>query len=214
MLESSQNKEPQQIISAFKNGEYKAILNCYKTVYPDVLSYILKNSGTEAQAQEVIWRVFEKFRQHCLKPDFEIQTHFKAYIMGICRFTWLDQLKAHKKQRKHQIQISSLQRNEDDLNIAEKFAATEDSEHALHIQQTLELTAKAILDLSGLCREIFTLWSTEELSHKEIAAVLAIKPETSRKRLKDCRKKLKKRLVILYGEVLQDEPLMWTFVNG
>lgn len=201
------------IIQAFQKGDTRIILNCYKAIYKDVLAYVLKNSGTEQQAQELIWTAFEKFRQKCLLADFTIETNFKAYIFGICRYTWIDHLRIVKKQRMTQSQIHSLAPENDAVDIHTP-PISEEQEQTLHLQQTLELTAKAILDLSALCREIFTLWGTEGKSHKEIATLLHIKPDASRKRLKDCRKKLKKRLKALYGNILEDEPLMRRFIDN
>ncbi len=54
MNQTTSKSMNQTIVQAFREGDTRIILNCYKSIYMDVVSYVLKNSGTEQQAQELI----------------------------------------------------------------------------------------------------------------------------------------------------------------
>ncbi len=205
------------IIQGFLSGHTPTILNCYKVLYPSVLSYVLSRSGTEAQAKEVLWAAFEKFRQNCLKqPNLHIKGSAKNYLFGICKFTWLDMITAQKRQKRKEVSATVSSDSTDkggSLSVFDVLPSSEDNEYQLQVKQTLDLTIKAIQQLSKNCQQLFKLFGNEDKSHKEIAKLLNIEVTASRQRLRKCRQQLKTQLRLLYTTTLQDEPLIKRFVG-
>lgn len=207
-----------QIIEGFRTGDVKVMLNCYKTIKGRVIKYVLQNSGSEQEAEELAWEALERFRKRCLKAEFNLHDKegkpivFERFMYGIYRFAWLDKLKA-RGNKGIEILVPIVKDEEDDTGSLMATAVSEDTEAIADMQEVLHFVKQAILSLSSQCQQIFTLVCFDNRSHQEVGEELDIKVGTSRKRLKDCRDKLRKILTNsrLFQE-LQDETLIQNFL--
>lgn len=207
-----------QIIEGFRSGDVKVMLNCYKAIKGRVTKYVLQNSGSEQEAEELAWEALERFRKRCLKSEFDLSDKagkpivFERFMYGIYRFAWLDKLKA-RGNKGLEILVPTVKDEEDEMGNALSTATSEDTEVAADMQELLGFVKQAILSLSNQCQQVFTLVCFDNKSHQEVGEELDIKVGTSRKRLKDCRDKLRKHLMnsSLFQE-FQDEVLIQKFL--
>ncbi|MEZ4888437.1 MAG: RNA polymerase sigma factor [Chitinophagales bacterium] len=169
----------QTIIEGFRNGDTRMIINAYKIARPRIYAYVLRNTGTENDAKELVWECMEAFRKRCLKDtNFELEVEFGLYMYGIGRYKWIDKMKANAK-----VEIST--------SVTEiVHHAADDIQQQHEIREMLDYVKTCMKSLQQGCQVLFKLYCFDNLPHEEIAAKLNIQVGNSRKRLLDCRKKL------------------------
>lgn len=181
------------VISAFRDWSDTieidnkiVMLEVRKRVYGICLQYVLSNSGQKEDVEDLVNDVIIRFRNNCLKSDFQLvdsktakPVYYSKYIYGIIRFAWLDRLKARKKEGISYEEVDNL--------IAEK-------EGDLEGDNRISLLKEAIHRLSKAQKETITLFYFENLTIKEIEEYLVISKVAVKKRLYDGRQKLKEML--------------------
>lgn len=169
----------EEIIEGFRKGDNRLLINAYKISRPRIYAYVLKNTGTETDAKELVWECMEAFRKRCVRDDdFELNVEFGLYMYGIARYKWIDRMKANAK-----VEIKT------DLTALENHS-TENINEQNEIRELLNYVKSCIKSLKQGCQVLFKLYCFENLAHEEIATKLNITKGNSRKRLLDCRKKL------------------------
>ena len=68
------------------------LTTCYKEVYPMIESFIIKNSGTSIDAQDITQDAFYLALKKVQDPTFELTSKTSTFIVGIARNLWLKQL--------------------------------------------------------------------------------------------------------------------------
>ena len=175
-LSALTNKE---IIAGFRQGDNRLLINAYKIARPRIYAYVLRNTGTEADAKALAWECMEAFRKRCVKnPDFELSVEFGLYMYGIARYKWIDKMKENKA-----VGIKT------DMTKIENHSSY-DVHEVREIKEMLGYVKACIKSLKAGCQLLFKLYCFDNQSHDKIASKLNIKVGTSRKRLLDCRKKL------------------------
>ncbi len=162
MIESS-------LIKRCINGERKAYKQCYELcapyIYAVISSYIFEKESRKDMMQEVFIQIFKSLESY--QPS-----------KGNIKF-WMRRITINKC-------ISELRKNSSKLNLIplEDFSDVENYTDEIDFEN---LTREEILDgLKAMpegYRTIFMLFVIDEYSHKEIAELLNIKPETSRSQL-------------------------------
>ena len=137
----------------------------------------LTGSGTDADdlVQNVCERVLlrsDQLREH---------TRLDAWLYGIMRNLWFDELR-HRKVRRH-----------DDLEAAAGVIGT-DGQAVVDGRLTLAAVRRALGELSGDQRTVLMLVCVDGLSYKETAAALGIPMGTVMSRLSRARQDLHERL--------------------
>ena len=197
------------IVAGFRLGNEKVILNAYKQVYGLIVGFVTKNSGSVAEGEELAWECMERFRQNCLKEGFELPTNFRRYMYGICKYAWMDRLEAKRRQQLKDLPVSQIDGEE---NGREHFftnkLATEEEEVRLYAEEMLQIVKTEIEKMGKTCQTAFVLACFEDLTHQEIANQMGISVGASRKRLLDCRNKLKNILKTKYPTAMQEHDWM------
>lgn len=203
----------QTLIEGIRSGNEKIIINLYKELKPRVFKYVLYNSGNETEAEELIWDCIERFRQKCLDFNFSLQIPYLQYMYGVYRNTWLDRLKVKKKENII-IKVPGTQSTEEDNTFNPLNKLVVDLQDNQNFNELLEFVVDQINRLSELCQNIFSLICFDQKSHKDVSNELSIGENTSRKRLKDCRDKLRKSIhqQALFNE-FKDEDLLLKFIS-
>lgn len=71
----------------------------YDQFLPRIQQFILKNSGTPQDAQDVFQEAIMVVYANASKPNFVLTCAFYTYLHAICRNIWLRQLKEKRKLR-------------------------------------------------------------------------------------------------------------------
>lgn len=201
----------EKLIDGFRTGDETVIIELYKLIKLRLYKYVLNNSGTKKEAEELAWDCLERFRQKCLNPSFSLDIPCSQYLYGIYRYAWLDQLKAKKKDNII-IKTSPLEEGEEPNNEANLFKDLQSIESGdnQHLKELLNYIVVEINNLSEVCKGIFQMICFEQKKHSDVSETLGIKTSTSRKRLKDCRDKLRSKIQSnpLFSEYIDDQMIL------
>lgn len=93
----SKKHSDKKLIEGLRKGDDKILNYLYQNYFSTVKSHIVKNSGTEEDAydifQDALMVVFKKFQNN----GVELTSDLKAYVFGIARKLWSNQLRVKKE---------------------------------------------------------------------------------------------------------------------
>jgi len=121
----------QHYLNGLLTGNEKAILEIFKTCYPDIQSFIVKNNGSHKDAEEIF---------HVALYQLTAST-FEGYLYVVCRNLWRKELNFRKKQVRNREVI--------ELNYKEV-----DHSNSILEQERWELFEEKIGLLSENCRQL------------------------------------------------------------
>lgn len=92
------SSEDQKILDMFRAGEQKVLVDLYKSNFSMVKSYILKNKGNEADAEDVLQDALIVMWQNLQRPSFELTAKISTYLMAIVKNLWLKKLSKYRRE--------------------------------------------------------------------------------------------------------------------
>ena len=165
-----------QYIEAIKKNDKKLVKELYKQFLPAVIKLVRSNKGNQEEArdifQEALLIVYEKAQQ----ANFVLTSSFKAYLLGICRYLWLRQLK--KKYRS-------------DLTIEgdEGYTIKDDIEILISEEEKWRLLRQKFAQLGKDCQQVLQLFFDGH-SLREIAQKMNYTEKTAKWKKFSCKEKL------------------------
>jgi len=213
-LSDKEIRKNKKIVTGFINGNDNVIYQCYEDVYPMIHRFITSNSGDENDARVMLVECLEAFYECCKRPNFQLTCKFSSFIYSICRNGWLKKL----KQRKRFPSSPILQEQQDAVEEQSVFVnplTADDYEETMFLNDLKNLILEFAEKVSGKCYQITKLKFIEDKSHEEIASLLGISIQASRKRLFDCNQKLAAKIVSsrYYNELKEEYPFFEQFVR-
>ncbi|MDF1571887.1 MAG: sigma-70 family RNA polymerase sigma factor [Bacteroidales bacterium] len=144
-----------------------------------VVGYVLNNSGTIEDANDILQEGFEVFILNLRKPDFKLKTKPESYIFCVCRNLWLNHLNSEKRNIDHCREFEDISAIGDDQIILKQRK-----------EFLLDIIDKNMKRLTQKCQEIFKL-RKEGLSYEEIANRMNFKKGSiSKDKYYRCKKRL------------------------
>ena len=159
-----------------------------------VVKYVLKNSGTIEDANDILQEGFTAYIINIRKPDFKLTTNPENYIFCICRNLWLSQIRIKRQKRTFSEEFENFPCEESNLILIKE------RKDAL-----INIMDNNIKRLSQKCQEIFR-FRKEGLSCEQIAVKMNWKKGSISK---DKFYRCKKRLL----QVIAEDPEYITFNN-
>jgi RNA polymerase sigma factor (sigma-70 family) len=146
----------EQLVLAIKGGDRQALLQLYKDNQMAVRNYILKNNGTEADAEDILQdatiAVWEKIQSDTLQLSAKLST----FIFAISKNLWLKRLnKLSKQAPMTDIHTENLTEVSDNLN-----------------PQDVKIIAQLMAQLGEKCRSILSMFYFENRDMTDIAQTL------------------------------------------
>jgi len=161
-----------RILTGVKAPHDEALRYLYKTYYPFIRGFVVKNNGDEEDAadifQEAIVVLYNKIKAETFRGDSTIKT----FLYAVARNLWLKEL------RKHPRQVSDIT----DLDDFTHFETEEVGE--VDNEQKRALLRESISQLGEACREILIDYYYAKYSIKEIMVKLGLGSEQSTKNKK------------------------------
>lgn len=93
--------EDEKILAGIKQNEKAAFRILYKFYFPIVCKFVLKNNGSEADAEDVFQETLIVLLNKVPKDDFELTSSLKTYIFSVASNIWLKKLRDVKRQANH-----------------------------------------------------------------------------------------------------------------
>lgn len=174
----------EEIISQIKAGgfcRHEALTSIYQdhSIRKAVFSAILKMRGNIQDAEDMYQESIIIMDRNIRQGKYEHQGTLPAYLCGIARMCWLNQL---RKQKRTTLEVLSV-----DYKLKDQIPG---ADHWLMDKERAQLLQQFMGKLDTRCIHILQLWQ-ERTSMQEIAEVLQLSSEMMARKLKyQCTKKL------------------------
>ena len=140
------NQSDQETFLGLKSKDNQAYEILYKFYYPSVKNFIVKNSGTSADAKDIFQETILVLLEKVPKDDFNLTSSLKTYIFAISSNLWLKRLRDSSKVVKGELDI--YEKYLTDYEEAEVELHANNSIKALNIFKTI--TNKCIVLLKAI----------------------------------------------------------------
>ncbi|WMJ72002.1 sigma-70 family RNA polymerase sigma factor [Cytophagaceae bacterium ABcell3] len=175
-----QNTDGKEIIDAIKSGNNQFVLaRLYKTVLPNVLNYIIKNSGDEEEAKDIFQDAVLVFYNQVKMGKFNEKYEIGGFIFTVAKNLWINRAKRKSRMSRMLADTDVF----DDNNVLKDLITKEKS------SAISEMLGKIDKD----CRKLLRYSTYEKLSMKEICAKMGFSSENVAKTYNyRCKQKLVK----------------------
>jgi RNA polymerase sigma-70 factor (ECF subfamily) len=170
------------ITTGIKQQDASVYAYLYQTLGGKVKGYVLKNSGTREDAEDVLQQVFLELPTAIL--GYKEEHKFLSWFFTIVGNTWAQVLRKRKTRT-----FTST----DELFYLEDNSA-ESIEHNIVKERKYEILYKELKTLPEECETLLRLFYIEDLGSKVLAERYKIEDNAMRVRIKRCRDKLVKKI--------------------
>lgn len=182
-MESNQNN----LLKKLRMGDKDAYSQLYKTCYKSIEGDILRNSGSQADAQDVFQEaIIVLFENYLFQKDFKLTVKLCSFLRTIAFKMWLKKLRKAPKKIDFDIEEYNIPSVEIDLSFLD--------EEDVEVTSQQETVVEKLEELGEDCQKIIQYKYYENLSHEEIAERMGFSIRYSRIKLFRCRNRLKKLL--------------------
>ncbi|MBO6517602.1 MAG: sigma-70 family RNA polymerase sigma factor [Bacteroidia bacterium] len=175
-------EEPISVVEGLAKGNSNAMKMVYQNHFGMVRHLVVKNSGSDADAEDVFQEAMVILFQKLSSDDFELKVKLKTYLYSVCRNLWLNELKRRGRRR------STLKDYEKHVETGFLFTADWKERREEH----LNLMEKGMKYLGEKCQQILLLYYYNKRPMADIAVELGYSNADSAKNQKyKCLRQLK-----------------------
>lgn len=129
----------------------------YKDHFQSLSWYVMNNSGSREDAEDIFQEVVVNFIDLVQKDKFRGDSSVKTFLFSLNRFTWLNELKRRGRAKLREEKFEKVQ-DRVDLDTSEYIAGRESK----------AMLQQLVGELGDDCRKILLLFYYQNLSMKEI----------------------------------------------
>lgn len=172
-----------QLVTAIKSNDEKVLETLYKANYKKIELYILKNSGTIAQAKDIYQEAFITTWKNIKSDKFlpQNETAVQGYLYQIAKNKWTDYLRSSRFKKTTSIANTFIETREPE----------EHSDDEKSIDNRIHIAMSAFNKLGASCKELLTKFYFNKQSVKLIAEELNLEEASVRNKKYRCMQKLK-----------------------
>ncbi len=148
-----------QLVQGLSLGKSDAMKTVYTDHFGMIKHLVLKNSGNEADAEDVFQEAMVILYQKLNSPNFELTVQLKTYVYSICRNLWLNELNRRGRRK------IGLKDYEKYVETGYLFSVDWKERR----EETLNNVEKAMRYLGEKCQQILVLYYFDKKSMAEIA---------------------------------------------
>ncbi|UJP64362.1 RNA polymerase sigma factor [Mongoliitalea daihaiensis] len=188
----------EELVNAIRStiGINEAIQYLYTQHYKYLENYVLRNSGNEDDAADIIQESFLVFIKMVESDKFRQEAAIKSYLYSITKNLWITELRKRKSMAARQ-EVYSKQM--DDLEVDVTLTIVQNESHHLILDLFSELGEK--------CKQILYNFYYENLSMKEI---LKLQNFSNEQVLRNKKHKCLKGLI----EKIHSDPKVYTTIKN
>ena len=173
------------IVNEIKRGNEKALVTLYKQNLNAIKKFVLNNSGTIDEAQDVMQETLIAVWQNVAKPEFLLNVKLSTYVFSIAKNQWYKQLK--KKTRFKVV----------DVAITENIRADE----APMLMYDTKIVSDYVNKLDETCRRLLMYFYFDGLDMNTIAEQMGFaNSDTVKSKKYQCFKKLETSVKEHFGK--------------
>jgi RNA polymerase sigma factor (sigma-70 family) len=167
-----------------KGDDGKSLAVLYKASRRPVVSYVMKNSGTSDDGDDVLQEAVVVLWEKVRSGNFQYESKLSTFIMGTAKNIWLRRLARRRKEVPEGRSVEDA-RSLDPSPLEELI----ESDRARLVRDSLE-------KLGDPCKKLLLLFYWEECSLEEIAAQMGFaNAETVKSKKYQCKKALERILI-------------------
>ena len=136
-----------ELLQGLKVQNEKAIYDVYTSYYPSVEKYVLMNSGSEQDAEDVFQDAVMVLLDYVRKENFNLTCSIKTLVFAIARRLWLKQLR-YRSRNETLVEIEVEQK--DFLTHWEEVEKSERKYNSIP-----QVLSRISVHCSGLLKELF-----------------------------------------------------------
>lgn len=168
-----------EIIERISKGDESALDFLYQKHYRMMLKMILKNSGTEDEAQDIYQEALIVFWQKVINNQLTLTSKISTYLYSICQNLWRKEL-----ERKRRLSHESKE-------------GQEEPDHDR--QERIKIIRNCIDELGETCKKVLSYYYFDGLSMNDIAEKLGFaNSDTAKTKKYKCKKELDKYIKSRY----------------
>ena len=158
-MEVIRNFPDSELVANLRAGKRmdETIKTIYRNYFDSLSWYVMNNSGSRQDAEDVFQEVVVAFIDLVQKDKFRGESTVKTFLYSLNRHTWLNELKRRGR---------ALAREEKYENEQDRTAP--DTGHLIADREGKEEVIKLVGELGETCRKILLLFYYEDFSMKEI----------------------------------------------
>jgi RNA polymerase sigma factor (sigma-70 family) len=148
--------EETQFIEGIRTNDHAIIKAVYRTHYPPIRSYVLKNHGTEDDARDIYQECMTILcRNLQQEPDFQLSCSISTFLYAVARNLWLKSLRDNSR-------TGVLVHDND---------GEEDADTGVHWEkeQQINLMLQSMEDLGEPCKTLLNDFYVHRLSMESIS---------------------------------------------
>jgi len=185
-MEVIRNLSDSEMVDNLRSGKKmdETIRNIYRNHFEGLCWYVMNNSGSRQDAEDIFQEVVVNFIELIQKDKFRGESTIKTFLFSLNRFTWLNELKRRGR---------ALAREEKYEKGQERTEL--DTNHFIADREGKAEVLRVVSELGETCRKILVLYYYENLSMKEILEVTDYETEqVVRNKKYKCLKQLEQML--------------------
>ncbi len=175
--------QDQKYIEALVVNNHQLVEEIYQNHAGDIMSLVVKNSGTVNDAKDVFQEALLSLHKQAL-GGFVLTCPLNAYLKVVCRNIWLNKLKRYKREVVTNWDVEVYEGIADDYEVFAKQEAED------------RLIEQNFVKMGGACQKLLRLsWTIKADTNKyyklkDIAEELGQSYGYVRKKIGECRKKI------------------------
>ncbi len=161
-MEVIRNFPDSELVENLKSGQRmdESIKAIYRSHFESLCWYVMNNSGTRQDAEDIFQEVVVNFIDMVQKDKFRGESTIKTFLFSLNRYTWLNELKRRGR---------AIAREEKYERGQERVEM--DTSHFIADREGKSEVLRLVGELGEICRKILLLFYYENKSMKEILDV-------------------------------------------
>jgi RNA polymerase sigma factor (sigma-70 family) len=173
----------EQIIDGLRQNNPEAFRYLYRTFGGMIVGYVRKNSGSEHDAKEMVQTVLLDCWNAVREGRYREEGKLDRYLYMLTSNNWRDELRRRKVRQTDEFDGNRIHIHDD----------SDDSVAAAIVKdQQIEAIHHCLSQMESPCDDMIRLYHLESVSLQDMAVQMQYDYNALRKRIFDCRKKLKK----------------------
>ena len=158
-MEVIRNFPDSELVANLRSGRRmdETIKAIYRNYFNSLSWYVMNNSGSRQDSEDVFQEVMVSFIDLVQKDKFRGESTVKTFLFSLNRFTWLNEL---KRRGRAMAREEKFERGQERVEL--------DTSHLIADREGKAEVARLVGELGESCRKILLLFYYENLSMKEI----------------------------------------------
>lgn len=161
-MEVIRNFPDSELVENLKSGQRmdESIKAIYRSHFESLCWYVMNNSGSRQDAEDIFQEVVVNFIDMVQKDKFRGESTIKTFLFSLNRYTWLNEL---KRRGRAMVREEKYERGQERVEM--------DTSHFIADREGKSEVLRIVGELGETCRKILLLFYYENMSMKEILDV-------------------------------------------